>query len=513
VVVIERGRHPRFALGESSTPLAAICLERLAADYGLPDLAALAGYGRWSRELPHLRRGLKRGFTFYAHRHGRRYENGETNSARLLVAASPVDELADAHWLRSDVDHHLVERARAEGVEVVEDCEITDLRRTPSGWRVGGERPRGRLSLEASFVVDGSGAGAFLPRRLGLPDRRYGARAGSAGLPDTGLVFAHFEGVASFVESAGGGAGFREGPYPDERAAVHHLLEEGWMYVLPFDDGRVSAGVVLDRAHPRAREWLGLDPSLAWSRCLEAYPTLGVQFGDSRPMRAPALAPRIGHWFERAGGEEWALLPSTFFFASPLFSTGIAWSLIAVERLARGLALADPRARTAAVSEYAELLATEAAAIAELTGPAYRLRHRFDAFCGWSHVYFAAASFHESWQRLADAPSPEGWAPIGFLGASDPVIRRIIPRAAERLARAVDGRDPGDLEPSLAPLLSGRNVAGLADARRRRLYPVELDSLVDHHASFGLTRAEAVERVPRLRSPAPLAPGTAPAAV
>src|SRR5262245_60355627 len=70
VVLLERGRHPRFALGESSTPLAAISLESLAERYGLADLRALAAYGRWLEAFPHLQRGLKRGFTFYGHRVG-----------------------------------------------------------------------------------------------------------------------------------------------------------------------------------------------------------------------------------------------------------------------------------------------------------------------------------------------------------------------------------------------------------------------------------------------------------
>ena len=59
VVLVERGRHPRFALGESTTPLANIALERLARRYDLPDLHALAAYGRWLRAYPELRRGLK----------------------------------------------------------------------------------------------------------------------------------------------------------------------------------------------------------------------------------------------------------------------------------------------------------------------------------------------------------------------------------------------------------------------------------------------------------------------
>lgn len=70
VILVERGRHPRFALGESSTPLAALSLEDLAGRYGLADLRALAAHGRWIESHPHLRRGLKRGFTFFGHRAG-----------------------------------------------------------------------------------------------------------------------------------------------------------------------------------------------------------------------------------------------------------------------------------------------------------------------------------------------------------------------------------------------------------------------------------------------------------
>ena len=76
VVLIERDKHPRFALGESSTPLAALSLERLAKRYNLPDLADLASYGRWLERFPEVRRGLKRGFSFYNHTPGGVYQNG-----------------------------------------------------------------------------------------------------------------------------------------------------------------------------------------------------------------------------------------------------------------------------------------------------------------------------------------------------------------------------------------------------------------------------------------------------
>src|SRR5262249_33209668 len=125
VALIERGTHPRFAIGESSTPLASLCLERLGRTYGLDDLHQLATHGHWIRHHPELRRGLKRGFTFYRHHPGRAYANGAGNDARLLVAASPNDLVADTHWLRADVDHHLVRAAEAAGVAYQDHTRVT----------------------------------------------------------------------------------------------------------------------------------------------------------------------------------------------------------------------------------------------------------------------------------------------------------------------------------------------------------------------------------------------------
>src|SRR3982074_647391 len=75
VVLLERGTHPRFAIGESSTPLANLPLERLGLRYGLADCYDLSMHGRWIEHFPELRRGLKRGFTFYRHHPGQPFDN------------------------------------------------------------------------------------------------------------------------------------------------------------------------------------------------------------------------------------------------------------------------------------------------------------------------------------------------------------------------------------------------------------------------------------------------------
>src|SRR5690348_16834760 len=164
VVLLERGTHPRFAIGESSTPLANLSLERIALRYGLEDCYALATHGRWLKKFPDLRRGLKRGFTFYRHHPGQRFQNLGFDSERLLVAASPDDAIADSHWFRADVDQHFVEEAVVAGVDYFDNVDLKAATFSGRGARLTGARLGESVDLEVSFVIDASGPGGFLAR-------------------------------------------------------------------------------------------------------------------------------------------------------------------------------------------------------------------------------------------------------------------------------------------------------------------------------------------------------------
>ncbi len=117
VVLIERGCHPRFAIGESSTPLANLLLEELAGRYDLPQLLPFTRWGTWQRAHPKIGCGLKRGFSFYHHEAGRPWAARDDGSNELMVAASPSDAVADTHWYRPDFDHWFQREAVAMGVE------------------------------------------------------------------------------------------------------------------------------------------------------------------------------------------------------------------------------------------------------------------------------------------------------------------------------------------------------------------------------------------------------------
>lgn len=498
VALLERGKHPRFAIGESTTPLANLSLERLARRYGMSDCYQLAAHGRWLEYYPELRRGLKRGFTFFRHHPGEAFRNRGLESERLLVAASPNDAVADSHWVRADVDHHFVRRAVDTGVDYRENVQLTQADFSGDGVLLTGRREGAPFALRAEFLIDASGPGGFLARELAIPSGLDRTMTRSA------LVFSHFDGVRLTPDVV---PGLPDGPYPDDWAAVHHLIDEGWMYSLRFDDGATSAGFALTPSGlARLNVSEPVDAPALWRRLLTTYPSLGRAFGDARETMPIRFVPRLQHRLASAVGARWALLPHAYAFVDPLFSTGIAWGLRAIERVALLFeagghhTCAPPRE---ALASYQTLLSGEADQIDRLVAGAYSAMAHFDLFAAHAMIYFATVSYAEAQQRLV-AAGDVAWH--GFLGVGDPVAEPWLAQSCARLERITDGgsltgsaddrRRYGDwVSDAIAP----RNVAGLADHSRHNLYPVDLDTLVDSHDLLAMSRDQLVDALPALR--------------
>jgi FADH2 O2-dependent halogenase len=502
VVLLERGTHPRFAIGESTTPLANLSLERLAVRYGLPDCYRLATHGRWLAHLPELRRGLKRGFTYYRHHAGERFAERGLQSERLLVAASPDDALSDTHWLRADVDHHFVRQAQSAGVDYLDRTELTTADFAGDAARLRGHRDGEPVEIDAGFVIDASGPGGFLARQLAIPSGLERTHTHAA------LVFGHFDDVRLMRDEA---PSLPTGPYPEDWAAVHHLIDEGWMYSLRFDHGTTSAGFLLT---PRGLASLGdgtvAEPAALWRALLERYPTIGRLFGEAQPVWPIGFVPRVQHRLTRAAGTRWALMPHAYAFIDPLFSTGIAWGLRAVERL--GLAFEDAvhgsrRPDVSTLERYDAALCAEADQIDLVVAGAYEALAHFDLFAAQAMLYFATVSFAEASQRLGGG---EGAAWKGFLGVGDPVLGPVPHESFERLraitrgtGRSGTARERGTFVGWIADAIGPRNVAGLADPSRHNMYPVDLELLVERHALLGMSRERLIEALPALRGLGP----------
>ena len=202
VALIDAAQHPRFAIGESSTPLADRFLSYLGEEYGIAELTALASYGTWQRAFPDLVCGKKRGFSYFDHRsHSDESYPGEQS---LLVAASPTDERSDTHWLRSDVDAFLFRSAVDAGADAYEATRVTTLEcDEPNRLWLSDEQ-----QVLSDFVIDASGRAQVLRRLRRRMDLTHRLQT------KTRCSFAHFEGVGSFSQAVADHYGDRRAHWP-----------------------------------------------------------------------------------------------------------------------------------------------------------------------------------------------------------------------------------------------------------------------------------------------------------
>jgi len=477
VMLLERGRHPRFAIGESASPLAGILIEQLADRYDLPRVRPLSAFGTWQRTYPDVVCGLKRGFTYFRHERNRPYQVDADRTTQLLVAASPNDELSDTHWLRADVDHFLVREAVALGAEYVDEIQIESFERAGDVSVLTGHRRNAPVTIRAGLVVDASGPHGFISRALNIGNR------GFDGYPQTQALFSHFAGVArcealpGFARPAAPHKGMPcDGdvpPYPMDDAALHHVFDGGWMWVLRFGNGVTSAGIAV--TDDLAAELKLADGEPAWHRFLALYPSIASQFAAAQPTREFTWMPRLSWRAEQAAGPGWVMLPSAAGFVDPLFSTGIPLTLLGVERLARLLERGAEAPHEGA--PYADITLAEADHTARFVAGCYAAFPRFEQFAAYSMFYFAAASFAEMSRRL-NVHSPDA----RFL-ASD---RTSFAQALLRLSPQLRGHD-ARFESEVAAAIEPINIAGLCERDKRNWYPVDLQDTVRGAAKLGVT--------------------------
>jgi FADH2 O2-dependent halogenase len=463
VLLIERGGHPRFAVGESSTPLANLALESLAQTYDLPRLAALAEYGPWQRTYPHLACGVKRGFTFFQHEEGRPFSPRLDRANELLVGANPSDDAADTHWFREHVDHFLLTESQALGVSYHDHTEITNVTGGPGSWSLSGRRGGETIDFAAAFLIDATGPGGALTRAFDIPNGPDDL------LTNSWSIYSHFADVPRFESQYSANGGDAEAhPYPCDDAALHHVLVDGWVFVLRFNNGLVSAGAVMDGERRRPDE--NLAPEAEWHTILRHYPSLDNQFASARPVRPLIRTGRLQRQARRAVGPGWALLPHAAYFLDPLFSAGNAHTLLGVERLGRLFKEHWGRPSLAAgLAEYQRMLFREVAFLDRLIHGCYLAFGRFGLLATYTMYYFAAAIHSEDRRRQGEAgPGDE------FLFSHDPAFRAALWRAhaaLTRLVREPSGRGEAEFLRQAACDIAGFNRTGLCDAARMNLYP------------------------------------------
>jgi FADH2 O2-dependent halogenase len=460
VVLVERGAHPRFALGESSTPLANLTLMEIARRYDLPRLAPLAKYGSWKRTYSHLVCGMKRGFTFAAHTADQSFVPSVGHENELLVTASPADEVADTHWLRADFDHFIVQEAVAAGVPYLDQTNLHMIEAGPV-WELHGERDGEEVSLSAGFAIDATGPAGVLAKVLNIDTDPREVRTNSWS------VFNHFVGVERWEDVLREWGGRTEDhPYPCDAAALHHVFADGWMWVLRFDNGVTSAGFLLDGEKRRSDP--ALVPEDEWLRLMERYPGIARQFRNARPILPWMRTQRLQRRARRTAGANWAMLAPSAYTLDALFSTGNAHALATIQRLARLIERGWGGSLREHLAGYDQALQREMAFLDLLVHGSYQAFGNFRLLAAFTMYYFAGAISGEERRKQGIAGENEE-----FLSSHLPDFRAGVERGYRSLLDLCRQEKPdiAGYERQVAADIAPWNMVGLCDPAKRNLYP------------------------------------------
>lgn len=487
VILLERGRHPRVVIGESSTPLSNLLLEELATRYSLANVRPLCKWGSWRESHPELACGLKRGFSFFYHAPG--HAKPVAREDQLLVTASPHDTIADTHWYRADFDAYLAHEAQQLGVPYLDEVELRGFDEGESELRLTGTRHGFEIEIVARFVVDATGPRGFLHRALKLGEHEL------PGTPATAALYSHFSGVRRLDET-GGVALEHEPPYPVDDAAVHHVFDGGWVWVLRFSNGVTSAGIAATAE--LAKELRFNDGEAAWERALRRIPPVGEQFQNAKLTQSFRHIPRLGFRSATICGRNWALLPSAAGFVDPLLSTGFPLTLLGITRLAKILEHDwESESFTTRLHEYAAQTDAELVATARLIGALYANFGNFPVFSAVSLLYFAAASYTEAARRLGRTQLASS-----FLLHDHP---QFGPECARVLELARSGAESEAVIEEIRRVVEPVDVAGLTNFARRNWYPADAEDLLRAAYKLGSSRTEVLQMLERCGFGAPTA--------
>lgn len=454
VALLDRNRHPRFAIGESSTPAADLILDDLVERYDLPELSPLCRFGSWQAEHPALNCGCKRGFSYFWHGAGAQFRATADHACELLVAANDSREVADTHWYRRDVDQFFAQTAEKYGAVLREGIADVELRHAATNdwevrFNVGGEQHQ----YDGPFLIDATGAAGTVLKYLQIGDLTDELKTSSH------ATYSHFTGMTPTEEWLGErGVPLGDYPYPCDQAAVHHLFDDGWFWQLRFEDGTTSVGFVERQDGSEAAP--NDDPTERWRQILAAHPPMEEILRPAQLGVVPGqilTTGRLQRLAASAAGEDWAALPHTAGFIDPLHSTGIAHTLSGVERLAGRLLRSggkswksakggkspgidrseEIRALSATGAElrlYSRQVIAELRLIDRLVAGCYRSLGDFPLFAAWTMIYFAAATCYEQSRNRH-----RGGDPPGFLLADNDEFMEMVGLLWDDLARNAPG--------------------------------------------------------------------------
>jgi FADH2 O2-dependent halogenase len=324
VLIVEKGEHPRFAIGESMLPQTAMWMWIVGEHYDIPEIKTLAKHQDICESIGHSC-GVKRVIGFSYHKEGQKQAADEGH--KLIQPENPI--VSESHLFREDIDFFMLKAAIGYGADYVDRTEITDLDFTETHVEA---RLLQDQKHQARFVVDGSGRNSLISKKFALQENPTRLKTNSRS------IFCHVSGLQPYDHFTQSGSNAQRRQWHE--GTLQHIFDGGWVWVIPFgnhpmsENTLASIGLQLDaNRYPKQQ----VDPGQEFMDIVSKFPSIADQMNGIEPIRGWISTDRLQYSCKQAIGHRYALMSSAYGFVDPLYSMGMLSSFETVHALARRL--------------------------------------------------------------------------------------------------------------------------------------------------------------------------------
>jgi flavin-dependent dehydrogenase len=276
VILAEKGRHPRFHIGESLLPANVALFDRLGVR------AEVERFGM-----------LKYGAEFVSPDHEHR---------PMIDFAEAWDKSMPYAWQvrRSELDELLFRNAAAKGARAMEGCRVRKVEFDAEGATVEAELEGGaRRTLRTRFLVDATGRDTLLANQFRSKEknRKHNSSA----------LYGHFRGARRL-----------EGRL--EGNITIFWFDHGWFWQIPLADGVTSIGAVCWPYYLKSRT----KPLPEFFRdTIALCPALAERLAGAELVSEVHATGNYSYSSRISSGERYLLLGDAYAFVDPVFSSGV----------------------------------------------------------------------------------------------------------------------------------------------------------------------------------------------
>lgn len=289
-LIVERGKFPRYHVGESLIPHTYGTLDRLGL---LPTLKASA----------------------YPEKHSVRFVSRRGTESDPFYFSDRIPGDGSRTWQveRSSFDKMMLDHARDNGVEVREESSVTEV--IFDGERAVGVRVESGGSTEevrAKVTVDATGARTLLGRQLRVRER----------IPSLskGTIWTYCRGGARLDGIDAG------------ETTIFTIADRGWFWYIPLPDDIVSVGIVADPGYLFGEDTDGTgDPEAIFDREVAGCPGLADRLSEATRVDRVRARRELAYVNRKTSGDGWVMIGDARAFLDPIYSSGLFLALASGE--------------------------------------------------------------------------------------------------------------------------------------------------------------------------------------